>query len=459
MSIFSKAKQKFSNWVSGGSASAASSAGGADQQPSSPSASQRDLGRHSNSSSNGAGGGGSPTAGGADSAEQAKQALLAVASPVKLEQLDKVLSAPTVDLTALRNLCWCGVPDASRRFEAWCIMLRYLPPQVAATGQAVLQRKRAEYLVFVLRHHESVDWDGLLAAQSAQGTAHGHSLAAGNFVASQEDINVMRQIRKDVPRTYGGVKMLQHPRAQLLLERVLFIWAIRHPASGYVQGMNDILLPFLFVTLAKKISGDGDVYRLLALTDADVKAVCGSALRDADWNEVEADSYWLLSAFMSSVQSNFTFSQGGTHALVRRMQTIVALADPALHAFLVSVHISFEEFAFRWMNCFLLRELPPHLGVRLFDTYCAEEVDSGRGGFGMFHVYVCAALLIRWGEELQRTDDFAKLVHLLHHPQTKDYTEETVAELTAQAFVLMQQYESRVDNALRAAEAAKKGAG
>jgi hypothetical protein len=50
-------------------------------------------------------------------------------------------------------------------------------------------------------------------------------------------------------------------------------------------------------------------------------------------------------------------------------------------------------------------------------------------------------------------------VQLLHHPQTKDYTEETVAELTAQAFVLMQQYESRVDNALRAAEAAKKGAG
>lgn len=32
-----------------------------------------------------------------------------------------------------------------------------------------------------------------------------------------------------------------------IFERILFIWAIRHPASGYVQGINDLVTPFFIV--------------------------------------------------------------------------------------------------------------------------------------------------------------------------------------------------------------------
>ena len=37
------------------------------------------------------------------------------------------------------------------------------------------------------------------------------------------------------------------------MERILFIWAIRHPASGYVQGMNDLVTPFLHVFLSEHL--------------------------------------------------------------------------------------------------------------------------------------------------------------------------------------------------------------
>jgi hypothetical protein len=33
------------------------------------------------------------------------------------------------------------------------------------------------------------------------------------------------------------------------MERVLYTWSIRHPASGYVQGINDIVCPFIVVFL------------------------------------------------------------------------------------------------------------------------------------------------------------------------------------------------------------------
>ena len=36
-----------------------------------------------------------------------------------------------------------------------------------------------------------------------------------------------------------------------MVERILWVWAIRHPASGYVQGINDLVVPFLFVFLTE----------------------------------------------------------------------------------------------------------------------------------------------------------------------------------------------------------------
>ena len=45
------------------------------------------------------------------------------------------------------------------------------------------------------------------------------------------------------------VGLFQQRCVQEMVERVLYIWAIRHPASGYVQGINDLVTPFLMVFL------------------------------------------------------------------------------------------------------------------------------------------------------------------------------------------------------------------
>jgi hypothetical protein len=41
-----------------------------------------------------------------------------------------------------------------------------------------------------------------------------------------------------------------------MVERILYIWAIRHPASGYVQGINDLVTPFLIVFLQDHVEQD-----------------------------------------------------------------------------------------------------------------------------------------------------------------------------------------------------------
>jgi len=66
--------------------------------------------------------------------------------------------------------------------------------------------------------------------------------------------------------------------------------------------------------------------------------------------------------------------------------------DASLWNYLKNMGIKVMQFAFKWMNCLLLREFSLGCVIRLWDTYLSE----GDGGFEDFHVYVCAAFLCQY---------------------------------------------------------------
>jgi hypothetical protein len=69
--------------------------------------------------------------------------------------------------------------------------------------------------------------------------------------------------------------------------------------------------------------------------------------------------------------------------------------DDKVAAHLEEQSVDFLQFAFRWVNCLLIRELPFSLAVRLWDTYIAEGPNLPD-----FLIYVCAALLLTWKSQL-----------------------------------------------------------
>jgi hypothetical protein len=79
--------------------------------------------------------------------------------------------------------------------------------------------------------------------------------------------------------------------------------------------------------------------------------------------------------------------------------------DKKLHDHLINENITFMQFAFRWMNCLLMRELELNCIVRLWDTYLSET----NRGFDDFHVYVCASFLTSVWAQL-KTLEFQDLV-------------------------------------------------
>ena len=98
--------------------------------------------------------------------------------------------------------------------------------------------------------------------------------------------------------------------------------------------------------------------------------------------------------------------------------------------------VEFQTFAFRWMNCLLLRELPLALIVRLWDTYIAEAGGGAvRDGFHTFHVYVCGTLLLHFSKALLALPSFGELLPFLQRLPTREWGVRDVEQIISQAYV------------------------
>ncbi|KAH9485567.1 GTPase-activating protein gyp1 [Psilocybe cubensis] len=300
------------------------------------------------------------------------------------------LSSQDVNISELRKLAWAGIPNDLRPM-AWQLLLGYLPLPTPLRS-STLKRKRGEY-------QNMVD---LAFARGREGL----------------DQQIWHQIEIDVPRTRPGVRLWMHETTQRSLERILYVWAIRHPASGYVQGINDLVTPFFQVFLSAYIDSEPEEFDTSLLPSHALLAI-------------EADSFWCLSRLLDGIQDNYIFAQPGIQRSVRRMAELVARIDAPLSAHLESQNVEFMQFAFRWMNCLLMREISVQNTIRMWDTYLAEGPDA----FSQFHLYVCSAFLVRWSDKLRKMD-FQGIIMFLQSLPTQDWGDHEIEMLLSEAFVL-----------------------
>jgi hypothetical protein len=118
---------------------------------------------------------------------------------------------------------------------------------------------------------------------------------------------------------------------------------------------------------------------------------------DISCAKIEADCYWCLTNLLAGIQDHYTSDQPGVQRMVLRLEELVQRIDADLCAHLAKVGIQFMQFAFKWMNCLLLREFSLPCVIRLWDTYISE----GSNSLEDFHVYVCAAFLCQFSSQLQ----------------------------------------------------------
>ncbi|GAB4813408.1 hypothetical protein N2152v2_000454 [Parachlorella kessleri] len=361
---------------------------------------------------------------------QASQEDLVMVAPLRsmsntrITKFNKILGEQVADLEALRELSWSGIPPHLRSL-CWRLLLGYLPPS-RDRRQQILARKRQEYRDMVPDYYD----------------------IASSSRSSEEELGALRQVAVDVPRTAPGVPFFHQSRLQKSLERILYIWGIRHPASGYVQGINDLVTPFLAVFMS-------DYYDY-----APMDTWQQDAITDDQMLEVEADSYWCLCKLLDGIQDHYTYAQPGIQRTIFHVKELVRASkryvqspfwlfstlslvrvgfrswlvtgvgcrvEEPLAEHLAAEGLEFIQFAFRWVNCLLLREVPFHLGTRLWDTYLAEG-----SGLRDFLVYVLASFLTSWGPQLLRME-FQELIMFLQKPPTAGWSEKDVELVLSRA--------------------------
>lgn len=146
--------------------------------------------------------------------------------------------------------------------------------------------------------------------------------------------------------------------------RLLYVWHMRHPASGYVQGINDVVTPFIIVFLSE--------YTEVNLDSLEVPPKL-EELGEEHFSKIEGDSYYCLSKILDGILDNYTSSWPGIQKSFVRIEEVIKRVDPELLGHFEQENIDFYHMYFKWVTCLLLRQFSMKICLRLFDTYLSTE--------------------------------------------------------------------------------------
>ena len=331
-----------------------------------------------------------------------------------IKKIKEICYQDFISIEELRNICWKGIPsdDPLIRAECWKILLG-LYPLKKELKVSIIKRKKDEY----------IDMCNL----------YSNALSNPDEVMNEEELKIYRQIQKDNPRTMPESSLFQHEKIQFMLTRVLYIWSLRHPASGYVQGFNDLCIPFFIVYFLEKFP-EKNVDTILKLNENEFKKLSEETL-----TEIETTIYFSLTKLLDRIQTNYTINQPGITLMIKKMELIIEKVDPKLYDYLKKFEIDYVQFCFRWMNCFLIREFPVKLILRLWDAYFSEEK-----GFSEFHLYVCACLLLTFSEKLKAMTEFQELIVFLQNLPTSNWRIEDMDMLLAKSYSIKMLYSNSI---------------
>lgn len=319
------------------------------------------------------------------------------------EELDMLLLQASPSRKEVRSRTWRGC-SVQNRASVWRILLDYEP----------LKHSEKEWL---LRCRRKEYWNLLAIMGGPLDKKESNPQGRSDFA-----VGMLRQIDMDLPRTHPGIPLFQLPSLRSAMRRVLYLFATMHPESGYVQGMNELVTPLMLVFISEYMaSGTRSIEAVISLEKLDDN-VSADALR-----VVEADAYWTFSGLLSSVIDSYIENQPGMRKRIQHLDDVIKRVDPPLAVHLAAEGCQTVQYSFRWMSVLLLREFRLPLIVRLWDALLAEE-----DGCGVFMVFVCAALLINWRDELLAMD-FQGMITLLQNLPTGGWTAQDIDMLVSQA--------------------------
>jgi len=299
-----------------------------------------------------------------------------------------ILEEETVNLEQLRSLTQYGIPQKIRA-PIWQLSIGYLPLR-KSERKATLNKRRKKYWDLVEQLYPKAE-------------------------AEQSDPLLM-QIAVDVLRTFptGLEKLFERQPVKNMLTRILYIYSVKHQRTNYWQGLNELPIPFIANFFSFYVGCTLEQLNQISLVSVEQILKSGT---------IEADVYGCLIRFVNSLQrsGDYVIEKYGTispGALLDRLFLLSKMVNTELHENLQEKNVEYVHFAFRWMVCMLIREIPISTVVRLWDNYLSE-------GESMlsFHLYTTCSFLQTFTEDIIKLPSFDQTLVFVQNLPTDNWNE------------------------------------
>eukprot|EP01101_Sappina_pedata_P009026 TRINITY_DN5133_c0_g1_i1.p1 TRINITY_DN5133_c0_g1~~TRINITY_DN5133_c0_g1_i1.p1 ORF type:complete len:518 (-),score=92.40 TRINITY_DN5133_c0_g1_i1:53-1579(-) len=306
----------------------------------------------------------------------------------------EMLLLPDVDLDLLRRNGKEGIPKELRAV-CWKLLLGYLPTSGKDRYQHVAAMRK-EYL----RIADKICTDPLPSDHN----------------------KIKQQIHVDVLRTHptGFHNFFRYSEVKDCIERLLFVYALEHPARTYWQGLNDLVTPFVCVFAAFALGVEVNELDYAPHEEVQVALVSGG---------LEADVYWCLSRLLDLIDNDYVINHEGSLTLESsqmRMRHLLKLTDEGLLNHLDQNEVEFTHFSVSWLICFFSREFHMDNVASLWDYYICEQHD-----LFTLHLSVCVAYLQHWSSRLKQLSFEGIIIFLQNRALTCNWKEDKIRKLIA----------------------------
>ncbi|KAJ6699784.1 TBC1 DOMAIN FAMILY MEMBER GTPASE-ACTIVATING PROTEIN [Salix purpurea] len=339
-----------------------------------------------------------------------------IAAEEKRSDLEHEFSQKEINLEKVKRIANKGVPDGGGlRATAWKLLLCYLSPsrdvwEKELTENRQKYAKLKEELLLSPSAYTRVRADAMISAELSregdvagplkrQGISHGdHPLSVGQASAWDhyfKHTEIAEQIDRDLQRTHSDMKFFSgessfSKKNREAMRNILLLFAKLNPAICYVQGMNEVLAPILYV-----FSTDTDEQNAL---------------------NAEADSFSCFVRLLSDSVDHFCQqldnSPVGILSTLSRLAKLLKENDEELWKHLeFTTQVKPQFYAFRWITLLLSQEFNFPSILRIWDSLLSNPF-----GVQDMLLRICCAMLLCMKSRLLRGDFAANLRLLQHYP-------------------------------------------
>ena len=323
-----------------------------------------------------------------------------------LSQIKQILSLPEIDINVLKSKCSMGISQSYPIYRS--VIWKYITeiyPQEKLNAKKIINNRRQKYI----KQCEILEYK-----------------IKNNNKFTENEIEIYHQIKLDVPRTMPESKFFNNNKIKNMLTRILFIWSLNNPKYSYVQGLNDLCIPFFVVyfnAYFKNITLD----KVLLLTDDDLNIISNTYLK-----EIECDIYASFSFLLNKLKNNYINGFPGIKLMLKKLNNLIKISDYELYTHLNKQLNKYNEsnmhFAFKWFYCYLIRELDIKSLILLWDSYLCTE-----NSWDNLHIYVCKNILFNFKKEILEIKDFYDILMYLQNIPLKTFNIFKIKEIIDKA--------------------------